>query len=1002
MLIRREFRQQLQKIILVTNRSGIICSSNLVDVSEAGNNLLQQIRHYLSLVNITLVDIEDESIDIHCHLCAIGDSLTLNQHQNNNIYLLLEDQTDVALLSSLDYIDFTNKLDYYLALLLLLKKIINRPEIDVIIADFITNQNNLRSSFEGKTVLMPQTLDQNKTIKRKYKFVIVLVLLAGIVTSGFLLQKKSLPHILEIDGNSVATNKVEEWNLPSIIDHYTQRHEITNAIWQKLKQNDGKQVFIERKTAILAGLHGLGGVGKTTLAKHAIYFPQQQYSFKGWFSAETEELLQADYSELGEKYQLFTKDISVKQKISLVKEWLEKHQHVLLVYDNAPDMDILQEYLPNKGDIIITSRNYNVPGAIEVNIMTEDEAVKLLDNLAPQSAKKAANYNQDLKELAKTLGYLPLALSQAGAYINQNNLTIKDYLSLYDTEKDKLLSNKTMPAMDKHEPVYITWDLSIEKLKREKLGDKVLEMLNLIACCYPEYVPNKLLAQYLYNKTDNESIIKLNELLTLLRKYSLIKNSSDTISIHRLVHSWLGTKLSKERKDIILKGAAKSIKTIYQLDRATEDIDFVKYLLPHSNSVLIQLDETAGGTEYADLLFILGDNYYILGNYIQSKEMFKKSLDVNEKSYGKNSIEIARSLYGLGKVYISCGEYLEGEKLLTQSYKILQQYPTKETQIAFTLCWLGRIHIYEGNYKKSEKILNEALAIQKKDWGIDHEKTAYVLSDLGIIYILLGRYNESQNSLEKALQTRTNYHGLEHRRTAHTLQHLGMLNLAQGKYKESQTLLEKAQGIIQENYGSEHIQSAYVLGNLGNLYLVQGEYNKSKKLLQRALEITQKYYGQEHIVSAGSLESLGIYYLTLHDYDKAKELFGTAYGIISKLYENNNIFTIKSAANLANAHRLVKNLQESKELLEQSLILMEEFYDYDQVTIAKIIGNLGLLYGELGNNEKRKEYLEKALMIFKINLPDDHNDIKQTIINLRDEKPKPCIGYLIDLAILFP
>lgn len=129
-----------------------------------------------------------------------------------------------------------------------------------------------------------------------------------------------------------------------------------------------------------------------------------------------------------------------------------------------PDINILKDYIPNNGHILVTSRNPKLLGAIEIDVMTKKESKQLLDKLVSQKIKTSYNYEKKLLNLAQELGYLPLALSHAGAYITENNLTIEEYLALYSTERNKLLSDQTMPIMDEHQPAYITWDMSLKKI----------------------------------------------------------------------------------------------------------------------------------------------------------------------------------------------------------------------------------------------------------------------------------------------------------------------------------------------------------------------------------------------------------------------------------------------------------------------------------------------------------------------------------------------------------
>ncbi|AIL12666.1 hypothetical protein IM40_02635 [Candidatus Paracaedimonas acanthamoebae] len=227
------------------------------------------------------------------------------------------------------------------------------------------------------------------------------------------------------------------WNLPASLDYYTERKELTAKIWSILSSSDSKQALVS--------LYGLGGVGKTTLATNIILNPQNNYTFRGWFSAGTEDLLKADYFLLGEKYHLFSKDMSDASKIRAVKEWLDTQSSSLLVYDNVPDIEMLKEFLPYKGHILITSTNYRLPKAIEVDSMTESEALKFVSKIIPKSFQEKSNYPYEIKKLIEMLGRLPLALSQASYYIYENKLSLTEYLKLYATRHDALLRLKCLP-----------------------------------------------------------------------------------------------------------------------------------------------------------------------------------------------------------------------------------------------------------------------------------------------------------------------------------------------------------------------------------------------------------------------------------------------------------------------------------------------------------------------------------------------------------------------------
>ena len=246
--------------------------------------------------------------------------------------------------------------------------------------------------------------------------------------------------------NQNPSNTLETvWNLPPRLSFYIERKDISDLIWNKIDKSKTDQHI---GTASLVGLYGLGGIGKTTLAVNAINNPKRNYKFKGWFKAESRNILLQEYLDLGDYFSLFHKDMSEKMKIRAVKDWLEKQPSSFMVYDNVPNMETIEEFLPNRGDILITSRNYKLPNAIELNVMTEKESVDLLQKLIPENMRKD---EKEVTELCQKLGFLPLAISQAGGYISENRVSVSKYLKLFESNKGDILKSKSLPPRSFHE-----------------------------------------------------------------------------------------------------------------------------------------------------------------------------------------------------------------------------------------------------------------------------------------------------------------------------------------------------------------------------------------------------------------------------------------------------------------------------------------------------------------------------------------------------------------------
>ncbi|KAG9120373.1 hypothetical protein FRC07_004161, partial [Ceratobasidium sp. 392] len=138
----------------------------------------------------------------------------------------------------------------------------------------------------------------------------------------------------------------------------------------------------------------------------------------------------------------------------------------LLVYNNADDTSLnLRGYFPacSHGSILVTTRNRGmvnvargVDASCHVSSMSKDEAYRLL----AKAAGLSKNVDAAGEELTKILGYFPLAIVQAGAYMQTNMCTIQEYLDIYRTSRGQILedyASELQKADDYKLTVYATW-----------------------------------------------------------------------------------------------------------------------------------------------------------------------------------------------------------------------------------------------------------------------------------------------------------------------------------------------------------------------------------------------------------------------------------------------------------------------------------------------------------------------------------------------------------------
>ncbi|HUW67550.1 MAG TPA: TIR domain-containing protein, partial [Candidatus Nanoarchaeia archaeon] len=241
------------------------------------------------------------------------------------------------------------------------------------------------------------------------------------------------------------------WNVPHNRNpNFTGREEHLAKMKDAL--NSGKPA------ALTQAMHGLGGVGKTQLALEYAYRNAAEYDIVWWIRSEEHATLAADYASLAEELDLREKDAIDQQVIiKAVKHRLEQIPKWLLIFDNAKDLAEVRKYIPQgeTGHLLITSQNPSWRGIatpLDVRVLKREESVDFLLNRTGYTDRDAAG------ALAEALGDLPLALEQAGAYIEVKGRTLLDYLNLFTVHKNKLL-NRAGPSTDYPDTVATTWDL---------------------------------------------------------------------------------------------------------------------------------------------------------------------------------------------------------------------------------------------------------------------------------------------------------------------------------------------------------------------------------------------------------------------------------------------------------------------------------------------------------------------------------------------------------------
>lgn len=645
---------------------------------------------------------------------------------------------------------------------------------------------------------------------------------------------------LSLDQTPVPSGTIISKHLPVPNPNFTGRKEILARIEDVLRS--GKRV----------ALSGLPGMGKTQIAAMYSSSHLPDYQVVCWLRSELPVSLASDYSELASDLNLPEKDLQDQaKKIEAARRWLEHSSGWLLVFDNVQEAGDIEGYIPRsgRGHIIITSRSPawgGVAEVLQVNEFDRADSVEFLLKRTRQEDREAAD------QLAAELGDLPLALEQAGAYIEEVGISIADYLELFRSTRPEILRRGKPSGYT--ETVALTFELSLRKVRER--SNAAADLMQLFAFLSPDDIPRSLLIDGVDELPPSRrevvsNKIEFNDAIAALRRYSLIEISSsgDMYSVHRLVQAVVQDMMTADQQKVWAEIALKLVNSSYPFD--SDDVrtwDRASVLLPH---VLVAAEHAqrmgVAPETVARLLNQAG--LYLRGSakYHKARECFERALEIGEKVYGKDHPNVAIAVNNLGLVLRDLGEPKKAKECIERALEIyMSVYDKDHPNLAVVLSNLVRVLQDLGEPKKAMECIKRALEIDEKVYGKDHHTVAIRLNNVGGVLLALGQLDEARRCFERALEIDEKVYGKDHPSVAIRLNNLGNVLRDLGKFKKAQKCFERALKIDRKVYGENCPRVAIYINNLGLVLQDLGQLDEARKCYERALEILREHLGEDH------------------------------------------------------------------------------------------------------------------------------------------------------------
>ncbi|MFC9250061.1 tetratricopeptide repeat protein [Amycolatopsis thailandensis] len=701
------------------------------------------------------------------------------------------------------------------------------------------------------------------------------------------------------------------------------------------------EVLSESGRATLVAVHGLGGVGKSTLAARFAHRHAERFGFRWWITADSPAAIDTGLADLAETLQPSIADLPIEQRSALGVRWLATHDDWLLVLDNVTSPQDVAGVLSRvrTGTVVITSRQRSGWRAMEtvpVDVLAEDEAVRLLTRIVRSDWPEAELAGAD--RLCRELGWLPLAVEQASAYLAQTRTSSTTYLELLARFPARAFT-ATAESGDAQRTMARVWHVTLDRLTDTPAAGRVLRQLAWYA---PDGIPRDLLAGAVGEP-------ELSEALGRLAAYSMITLTGDTVAVHRLVQAVTRTPdlADPHRQPADIATARNSTATILATALSTLDPltpagwPVYRKVLPHARALLEHTNPDTDTTQTSFLLNELGRYLKGQGNVGTAISYYARASDSYQRLNGPDHRNTLTSRHNLALAYRAAGD-------------LCRAIPLHEATLADRERVLGRDHpdtlrsrdalagAYEsaGDLGRAIPLYEATLADRERVLGPDHPDTLTSRDALAGAYRAAGDLGRAIPLYEATLADRERVLGPDHPDTLRSRNALAGAYRAAGDLGRAIPLYEATLADSERVLGPDHPDTLRSRNALAGAYRAAGDLGRAIPLHEATLADSERVLGPDHPNTLTSRNNLATAYRAAGDLGRAIPLHEATLADRKRVLGPDHPDTLTSRNNLALSYQSAGDLGRAIPLYEATLADSERVLGPGHPTTQIIRSNL--------------------------------------------------------------
>ncbi len=659
-----------------------------------------------------------------------------------------------------------------------------------------------------------------------------------------------------------------------------------------------------------------------------------------WIDATSAETAKQSFAKIG-------KLGGLEATQSAGKHWLSNAEEPwLLIINNADDPSLdLPNLFPEgeRGHLLVTTRNphfkiHGTVGATEFKGLKPTDALLLFLRAADSPRPWTPAVERIGHKIIDTLGYLALALIQAGALILQRICGMPDYLDFYNKFRSNVGARRSIgdPRINDQLTVYATWEHSLESLEMRQTEPclDAAQLLSTVAFFHFDHIrvdiftraldnrlrsietptrpsifsclsrgliarfqPPPILPTFLRQVPSERDPYRIRRALHELRSFSLISydGKDDSFSLHPVVHCWAKDRLDSGAQLLWAQVALNVLAESIQLppnDTGETHEEFRRDILVHLDLCLQA-----------------------------------KPLDIVDY----------RSLFGGYKLPFS---------LLLQTTWL---FVFREQALTAAKC--GYVYLERGRFHEAASLFSDVKNALVQSRGYKDDKTMSVMLALAATLWGLGRLEEGVALQQTVVDSRTIVYGPDHAETLSAMDQLGKSFWLNGQYSEALKLQSVTMERTKATLGPNHEGTLNAMDNLGVTYGSWHKYKESKELHLHVLAIRRKTLGPTNLDTLIAMNNLSMALMDLRELSEAQGLINEVYEQRKAKLGKEHPYTLWALCNAAKVMSEQGLLKEAEEMLVGGLAAAKRSLGDDHLGVLMGVGELARVYARQGRLE---------------------------------------------------